>query len=54
MAGFVAERSEREVAKSGLKGPLRDLFDQRFGLAAVFDQIGNGANQEAMFGGKQL
>ena len=41
-----------ELAKCRLQRSLAHLANQRFGLAAVLDQIGNGADLEAVFGRK--
>ena len=54
LARAVAKSMGGESAKSGLQRALADFFDQRLGANAVFDQVGNGANLQAMLGGKQL
>ena len=43
-----------EFAKGRLQRTVTYFFKQRLGAAAVFDQIGNGANFQAMRGGKHL
>jgi hypothetical protein len=43
-----------EFAVGGDDRAFADLLDQRFALAAVFDQVGNGADLQPVFGGEQL
>ena len=43
-----------EFAKSGVQRPGTQLFHHGFGAAAVLDQVGNGADFQAVFGRKQL
>ena len=48
LAGLVFESVRSEFTKRCLQGAGADFFNQRFVPAAVFDQIGNGANLQAM------
>ena len=43
-----------KLAISGLQLAARDFTNHGFVAAAVFDQIGNGANFQAVLGSKQL
>ena len=52
--GTVAERMRRELAKGGVQRPCAHLLHQAFSAAAVFNQVGNGADLQAMLGRKQL
>ena len=54
VAGFIAERVGGEFTCSGLDGAGAHFFDQRLGAAAVFDQVGNGADLQVVLRGKNL
>src|SRR6185369_5242138 len=51
MAGLVAPGMGDELAMRGLQRPAADLFDQRLIAAAVLDQVGDGADLQAVLGG---
>ena len=53
-AGLVAEGVGGERAARGLDLARADLVDQRLGAAAVLDQVGDGADLQAVFGGEKL
>ena len=54
MRGFVLESMQGKFAKGGVQGAGADFFNQRLNPAAVFDQVGNGTNLEAVLRSKQL
>ena len=41
-----------ELAPRGLYGGVAHVFEQAFGTAAVFDEVGNGADFEIVFFGE--
>ena len=54
VAGGVLEGVGGEFAKCGQEGAAALALHQRLHPAAVRNQVGNGANFEPVFGGKQL
>ena len=53
-AGLVAVGVGDELSMHGAQRPRGDLLDQRFGATAVLDQVGDGADLQAVLGGKLL
>ena len=53
-AGLVAEGVRGELAEGGVQAAGTDFLHQAFVAAAVFDQVGNGADLQAVFGREQL
>ena len=54
LAGLVTERMRGELAKGGVERAGAEFFNQGFGAAAVFNQVGNGADLQTVLGGKDL
>ena len=54
LTGFVFERMGCEFTVCSLQHTRSDFFNQRLGAIAVFNEVGNGANFEAVLCCKNL